>query len=40
MPTQHTIVEIEFADSESDSDDEIVEKNLPKQLLEEPPKKM
>ena len=28
-----------FADSESDSDDEIVEKNPPKQVLEEPPKK-
>ena len=39
MPTQQTILEIEFADSESDSDDEIVEKNPPKQVLEEPPKK-
>ena len=30
MPTQQTTLEIEFADSESDSDDEIVEKNPPK----------
>ena len=40
MPTQQTILEMEFADSESDSDDEIVEKNTPQQVLEEPPKKM
>ena len=40
MPTQHTIVEMEFADSELDSDDEIVEKSTPQQVLEEPPKKM
>ena len=39
MPTQQTILEMVFADSESDSDDEIVEKNPPKQVLEEPPKK-
>ena len=40
MPTQQTILEMEFpADSESDSDDEIVEKNPPKHVLEEPPKK-
>ena len=39
MPTQQTILEMEFADSELDSDDEIVEKNPPKQVLEEPPKK-
>ena len=40
MPTQQTILEIEIADSESDSDGEIVEKNPPQQVLEEPPKKM
>ena len=40
MPTQQIILEIEFADSESDSDCEIVEKNPPQQVLEEPPKKM
>ena len=39
MPTQQTILEIEFSDSDSDSDDEVVEKNPPKQVLEEPPKK-
>ena len=39
MPTQYTISEIEFSDSESDSTDEIVEKNPPQQAHEEPPKK-
>ena len=38
-PTQQIILEIEFADSESDSDDEIVEKNPPQHVPEEPPKK-
>ena len=39
MPTQQTILEMEFADSESDSEDEIVERIPPKQVLEEPSKK-
>ena len=37
MPTQQTIVEMEITDSESHSDEGIVERNPPKQVLEEPP---